>query len=207
MSDYVEYLNLTPTALAILAALLLALQVVGKILEVKGKVVPEFMRITKWYKRRRQEKKEQREALKLMPQVKQTLESLNAHYNSDNISMRNNWMHDVDDKQEKDHAWLIKLAEALNDIKADLLEIRIEDMRSEIIGFASYVADGKNPVTREQFNRIFKQYGKYEAILKENRMTNGETNTAMQIIQEAYEHHTKNHSFLEDVRGYGSIGI
>lgn len=207
MPDYIEYLNLPTTAVAILAGLFLVLQVAGKILEIKGKAAPEFMRITKYIKRKRQERKDTREAIALMPEVKKTLSEVNSRYSADNIQKRNAWMHDVDEKQAQDHEWIAKLASVLNDIKADLLEIRIEDMRSEIISFASYVADGKNPVTREQFKRIFKQYSNYEATLKENKMTNGEIKTAIQIIEEAYELHTRNHSFLEDVRGYGHIGI
>lgn len=207
MPDYIEYLNLPTAVVTALAVLFLVLQVVGKILELKGKAAPEFMRITKYFKRKKQERKDTREALALMPEVKKTLADVNSHYSADNITKRDNWMHDVDHKQEQDHAWITKLAETLDDIKADLLSIRIEDMRSEIIGFASYVADCKNPVTREQFNRIFKRHAQYEVILEDNEMTNGETNTAMQIIRESYEHHTKHHSFIEDARGYGPIGI
>ena len=202
MPDYIEYLHLPAAFLAGLAGFLLVLQVVGKILEVKGKVVPEIMTIAKWHKRRKKEKRRMREALEIMPDVKKSLDEFNAHYGSDNITMRNNWMHDVDAKRERDHAWIEKLDGKMDDIKAELLSIRIENMRGELISFASYVADGKNPVTREQFNRAFKQHGDYEKILKKCNKTNGETNTAMNIIRESYEEHMKAHTFIEDVRGY-----
>lgn len=202
MPDYIEYLHLPAAVLAILAGLLLVAQVVGKIIEFKGKVAPEFMTIHKYFKRKRKERKATREALELMPQVKKSLDEFNAHYDADNITKRDKWMNDVDAKREQDHAWIEKLDGKMDDIKAELLSIRIENMRGELISFASYVADGKNPVTREQFNRAFKQHGDYEKILKKCNKTNGETNTAMNIIRESYEEHMKAHTFIEDVRGY-----
>ena len=207
MPDYIEYLNLPAAVLAVLAGLFLVTQVGGKIIEFKGKVAPEFMTIHKYFKRKKQEKKDTREALRLMPEVKKTLESLNAHYDTDNITKRDKWMHDVDSKQERDHEWIRKLDAKLDSIKAELLSIRIEDMRSEIIGFASYIADGKQLVTREQFNRVFKVHSDYEAILEQYDMTNGETNTAMHIIRESYEEHMRKHTFVEDTRWHGEVNL
>ena len=71
-----------------------------------------------------------------------------------------------------------------------------------IISFASMVIDETKPVTKEQFNRIFKLYEEYEAIISANGMTNGEGDIAIRIIREAYENHLRNHSFIEDIREY-----
>ena len=57
-------------------------------------------------------------------------------------------------------------------------------------------------VTREQFKRAFKIYAEYEDIIKDNGFTNGEVDIAIRIIREAYENHLRNHTFVEDVRGY-----
>ena len=59
-----------------------------------------------------------------------------------------------------------------------------------------------DPATREQFNRIFKTHKEYEEIIEKHGLTNGEVNIAIHIIQEQYEVRMKNHSFIEDVRGY-----
>jgi len=64
------------------------------------------------------------------------------------------------------------------------------------------VIDEKNSVTREQFNRIFKLYEEYEEIISSNGMTNGEVDIALSIIKESYEKHMRNHTFVEDARGY-----
>ena len=68
--------------------------------------------------------------------------------------------------------------------------------------FASLVIDESKPVTREQFNRIFKVHQEYESIIESNGMTNGEVDIALSIIKESYEKHMRNHTFVEDARGY-----
>ena len=62
--------------------------------------------------------------------------------------------------------------------------------------------DEKSVVSREEFNRVFKIYDKYEKFLDERKLTNGEVDIAMNMIKESYENHMKNHTFVEDVRGY-----
>ena len=204
MKDYIEYLNLPSTALFVLAVIFLFLNLVGEILEVKGKIVPEFMKIRKWFARRKKEREAIAEMMVLLPEYKKSLDEFNAHYSKDNITMRDNWMHGVDDHVCESARWKQEFCEKLDRNTEITIEIRIENMRSEIIGFAQYCIDEEKPVTHEQFNRIFRLYAKYEAILKDCHMTNGEADTAMRIIRESYEKHMRSHSFVEDVRGYGT---
>ena len=100
---------------------------------------------------------------------------------------------------------ILELGEKLDKNNKDTLSILIENRRSSIIGFASVVIDDNRPVTREQFNRIFKLYQEYEDIIAKNEMTNGEVDIAIRIIKESYENHMRNHTFVEDVRGYTDI--
>ena len=72
----------------------------------------------------------------------------------------------------------------------------------KIISFANRVIDEKIPVTREEYNRIFKLYNEYEDIIKQNGRTNGEVEIAHRIIAESYENHMRNHTFVENIRGY-----
>ena len=95
-----------------------------------------------------------------------------------------------------------ELNEKLDKNNAVTLSILIENKRNSIIDFASKVIDESYPVTKEQYNRIFKIYEEYEDIIKENELTNGEVDIAIRIIRESYEKHLKNHTFIEDVRGY-----
>ena len=206
MKDYIEYLNLPEKVGIVIIALFLFSQVVGELLELKGKMVPEFMKVRKYFARKRTERETLAEVRTTLDAVKKQLTEIDAHYSKDNIAMRDGWMNGVNQALADINNWRSEFDKKLDDNSATTLDILIENLRSSIISFASYVIEEKNPVTREQFNRIFKIYAKYESILEENHMTNGEANVAMRIINESYETHTRNHSFVEDIRGYEPHG-
>lgn len=195
-----EYVGVPTMVVVGLAFIFFVMQLIGEVLEWKNKVVPEFMKIRKYFQRKKQERQAIADMMETLPEVKKSLDEFNAHYSKDNIQMRNDWMNGVDQHVIDSETWKREFREKLDKNIEITMSIRIENMRSEIIGFAQYVVDEKNPVTHEQFNRIFKLYAKYEAILEENKMTNGEADTAMRIINEAYEDHMRQHTFIEDTR-------
>ena len=84
----------------------------------------------------------------------------------------------------------------------DTQAILIDNKRNEIINFAALVIDENRPVTREQFNRVFKLHREYEEIIEKYGLVNGEVDIAIRIIKEAYETHLRNGTFIEDIRGY-----
>lgn len=205
--DYIECLNLPEKAVIAFAALFLFLQIVGEIMEVKGKVVPEFLKIRKYFARKKQEretiaevKATQAEVKKTLEEVQKTLSEINVHYNTDNIKKRDGWMSSVNQQLSDTQEWREELDKKMDKNNAITLAILVENKRSEIINFASCVIDDKFPATHEQFNRIFKLYAEYEAILHENYLTNGETTVAMRIIKETYEKRMRTHGFIEDTR-------
>ena len=203
MIDYVEYINI-PTKVAIaVIALFFIMQLVGEFLEFKGKVVPEFVKIRKIFARRKKERLMMQKMEKTLDQVQLTLDDLNRHYSTDNIHMRDEWIKRVNTKLEQYDISMAELDRKLDKNNSDTLSILIDNKRNAIISFASLVIDENKPVTREQFNRIFKLYQEYEAIIQSNGMKNGEVDIAIRIIREAYENHLRNHSFIEDIRGYG----
>lgn len=202
MQEFVEYINL-PTGVTIaLIGIVLFLNAVGELLALKGKVVPEFIQMRKYIKRKRDERETLRKIPQTLENVQLLLDNVNQHYNSDNIMMRDKWIENVNHKLENNDKLVKELVMKLDKNNADTLSLRIDSKRNFIINFASTVADGKKPVTREQFNRFFKEYYEYEEIIKENGMTNGEVDIAFRIGTEAYEDHMRNHTFLEDLRGY-----
>lgn len=219
MIQYIEYLGL-PGWIAIgLVGLFLASQVIGELLELKGKVVPEVLKVRKYFARRRKEKENMQKMAELCPslqKVPETLDSVqkllsnvDAHYSHDNITMRDTWMSNVDRRleeaetaREENRQCIKSLAEKLDKNNADTLSLLIDSKRNTIINFADLVIDENKPVTREQFHRIFKLYEEYEDIIQKNNMTNGEVDIAIRIARESYEKHVRNHSFVEDVRGY-----
>ena len=202
MIDYVEYINI-PTKVAIaVIALFFIMQLVGEFLEFKGKVVPEFVKIRKIFARRKKERLMMQKMEKTLDQVQLTLDDLNRHYSTDNIHMRDEWIKRVNTKLDQYDISMAELDRKLDKNNSDTLSILIDNKRNAIISFASLVIDENKPVTREQFNRIFKLYQEYEAIIQSNGMKNGEVDIAIRIIREAYENHMRSHTFIEDVRGY-----
>lgn len=202
MIDYVEYINI-PTKVAIaVIALFFIMQLVGEFLEFKGKVVPEFVKIRKIFARRKKERLMMQKMEKTLDQVQLTLDDLNRHYSTDNIHMRDEWIKRVNTKLEQYDISMAELDRKLDKNNSDTLSILIDNKRNAIISFASLVIDENKPVTREQFNRIFKLYQEYEAIIQSNGMKNGEVDIAIRIIREAYENHMRSHTFIKDVRGY-----
>ena len=207
-----EFLKIPTTIGLIIIGLFLTLQLIGEILEFKGKVVPEFVKIRKYFAR----KKREREALSqitnllatfqevpnTLQNVKSLLDNVSHHYSEDNITMRDEWIKNVNHKLAETDKWIKEFDKKLDKNNADTLSLLIDSKRNTIIDFASYVIDEKNPVTREQFNRIFKLYEDYEVIIEANNLTNGEVDIAYRIIKESYENHMRNHSFIEDIRGY-----
>lgn len=202
MIEYIEYLNV-PTKVALsIVALFLITQVVGELMEVQGKVVPEFVKIRKYFSRKKQEREILRQVPETLREVQQSLNEFKSHYDTDNIRMRDNWIKSVNESLKENDKWIKEFDKKLDKNNADTLSLLIENKRNTVIAFASKVVDENSSVTREEFTRVFKLYKEYEDIIKDNNLTNGEIDIAYHIIMDAYEAHMKNHSFVEDVRGY-----
>lgn len=202
MLDYIDFLNVPVKAALALAGIFFIIQVIGELLEFKGVVVPEFAKLRKYFAR----KKEERDILHQVPaalkEVQKSIDEFKSHYSKDNIRMRDDWIKSVNESLKENDKWIKELDKKLDKNNADTLSLLIDSKRNTIINFASYVSSGNNSVTREQFNRIFKLHKEYEDIIAENSFKNGEIDIAFRIITEAYENHFRNHTFLEDVRGY-----
>lgn len=209
MHNYLEYFDKLPLWFVVVAMAVFGLmQAIGEFLEFKGKIVPEFMKIRKRFARRREEKCALSKMTTLLPsfeKVPETLErtaallqNVDRHYSSDNISMRDKWMQGVTNNIDEIHQWMQEMKAKLDKNNEDTLAIRIDNMRTVIIDFASFVSDANHQVTREQFKRIFKLHMEYENIITANGLTNGEVDIAIRIIREAYENHLRTHTFVED---------
>lgn len=206
MISLIEYLNLPTRIALIIIFIFFIMQVIGELLEFKGKVVPEIMKVRKYFQGKRKEREEITQALS---DVKKLLGEVNLHYSSDNIAKRDDWMNWVndraqvyDDSIETISSALANVTEALRDNSKITEELFIQSSRDRIIDFATKVENPDVVVSREEFNRIFKVYDRYEEFLKERGLKNGEIDINYQIAREAYEEHLRNHTFIEDVRGY-----
>lgn len=219
MLSYIEYLNIPAKVAICLVAVFFAVQIIGELLELKGKVVPEFVKVRKYFARKKKEREaleqmtelleEHRQMSKTIIEVNRLLNDIDKHYSKDNISMRDNWMKEVNEhiansetRRCEQDALMRELNEKLDKNNEDTLALLIDNKRNTIINFASYVIDENCAVTREQFKRVLKLYEEYENIIEKNGLTNGEIDIAYRIITESYEKHMRNHSFIEDIRGY-----
>lgn len=119
---------------------------------------------TKWMRQRREEHE-------LLVQTAQNLMVLQEQHKND--------MH-LSDKQDE---------EMKNDIKklTDMfIEKEINDMRWEINNFATTVSEGR-PCNKDSFKHCIHTYEKYEKLLEEQGLENGEIEISMQIVNEAYK--------------------
>lgn len=208
MLNYIEYLNIPVKIALVLVVIFFSMQIIGEFLEFKGKVVPEFFKIRKWFTRRKREKAEAAQTLK---DVQVLLNDVNSHYSADNIAKSDGWMQWVNNRAEVYDESIKQLREALTEVMQALKdntklteEMFIQSSRDRIIDFATKTSNENVMVSREEFNRIFKVYAKYEKYLEEHKMTNGEVDINYQIIKESYEQRLRDHAFTEDIRGYTS---
>jgi len=206
--NYIEYLNIPVKIALVLVVIFFSMQIIGEFLEFKGKVVPEFFKIRKWFTRRKREKAEAAQTLK---DVQVLLNDVNSHYSADNIAKRDGRMQWINNRAEVYDESIKQLREALTEVMQALKdntklteEMFIQSSRDRIIDFATKTSNENVMVSREEFNRIFKVYAKYEKYLEEHKMTNGEVDINYQIIKESYEQRLRDHAFTEDIRGYTS---
>ena len=197
-----EYLQVPLWIIGAVVGLLLILNIIGSILDFKGKVLPEIVNFRGWRRRKREEKAKQ---AKLLEDVKNALSEMKSHYSPEKLAERNAWMDWVNQRANIYDASVKELAQfkdTLEVTKELTLDLYINMNRNRIIDFAGKVINEDVPVSREEFNRIFKIYGEYEEILEKYGKTNGEVEVSIRIIRESYETHMRNHTFIEDSRGY-----
>ena len=123
---------------------------------------------TKWMRKRREEHD-------LLIQTSQGLIELQEHHKKD--------MERSDQRDEE-------IASDIKKLTRMFVDKEIDDMRWEINNFATNVAEGK-PCNKDSFTHCIHVYEKYEKILKENGLENGEVEISMEIINDAYKQKLK----------------
>lgn len=95
--------------------------------------------------------------------------------------------------QEKHNSDNSKCVKHDEEIRSDLKKLtdmfidkEIDDYRWEIINFATKVSEGR-PCNRDSFKHCIRTYEKYEKLLEENGLENGEVEISMEIVNEAYK--------------------
>ena len=199
--DALKALGIPGIVVACLLGLLFMLNIIGSILDVKGKVWPEIINFRGW-RRRKKEEKEKQEIL--LADVKTTLDEMKVHYSPEKIAERDAWMCWVNSRAKVYDAALdelLLLQDRLKENNEITLNLYINTNRHRILDFARMVADDNALVSREEFNRIYTVNKEYHEILAKYHEENGEVDKAMKLIDEAYDYRLKHRSFIEDIRG------
>lgn len=226
MLSFIEYLGIPKAVGIFIIGLFFVSQLLGEILELKGRVVPEFLKIRKRFARRRRE----REAMRKLPDfmdkqeavminVSTTLadmgclyQDIKEHYSADNIAKRDGWMKEVNEhivdsesrrseqaKALQEQAETMKLlADKLDKNSADTLEILINNKRDYLLNFTTKAADMTCPLTKEQYQRFFTVHREYEQLIEDNGKVNGQVDVAYNIVTRSFEERMKQHAFIED---------
>lgn len=204
VEEAIETLGIPGSIAVVIIVIFAILQLIGEFIEAFGKVAPTALKVRKLITNKRNAAKEH---AKTLQDVKKLLQDVNGHYSVDNIAKRDSWMQWVNDRAKVYDATIVdykeaidRITEALNNNTRMTEQMFVETSRDRIIDFASKVSNPVGYVSREEFNRIFKIYKKYEDFLEEHNMTNGEVEINFQIIKDAYIDHQENHKFVEDIR-------
>ncbi len=70
------------------------------------------------------------------------------------------------------------------------IDKEIDDMRWEINNFATRVSEGR-PCNKDSYTHCIRIYEKYEKLLEENGLENGEVEVSMELINESYKQKRK----------------
>lgn len=100
-------------------------------------------------------------------------------------------------KQKGYHEQSIQIRNELKDnqkgLRSDLQEIKsliinnsIESMRWEILDFSNAIMSGRE-YNKEQYDHVLNTHERYEKILQENGMTNGQTSASFEFIKRHYD--------------------
>ena len=121
--------------------------------------------------------RQKREEHDLLMQTSQGLIELQAHHKKD-----------IERSDRRDE-------EISNDIKKltqMFVDKEINDYRWEIINLADKISSDKTSVSKECLRHAISTYEKYEKIIVENGLVNGEVEISIEIIKEAYQQKLKN---------------
>lgn len=123
---------------------------------------------TKWMRKRREEHE-------LLMKTSQNL-----------ITLQEQHEKDVERSDRRDE----EIANDIKNLTQMFVDKEIDDMRWEINNFATKVSEGK-PCNKDSFNHCIRIYEKYEKILEENGLENGEVEISMELINDVYKEKLK----------------
>ena len=89
---------------------------------------------------------------------------------------------------------ITKMSKGIENIESELLDNNLERKRKYILDFCSSLSNGQKQ-NREAFNNVFKTYKKYEKILSDHNMENGQAEESIKFISEKYQEYLRDGNF------------
>mgnify|MGYP001154371467 CR=1 FL=1 len=123
---------------------------------------------TKWMRQRREEHD-------LLMKTSQNL-----------ITLQEQHEKDVERSDQRDE----EITSDIKKLTRMFVDKEIDDMRWEINNFATKVSEGR-PCNKDSFTHCIRIYEKYEKILEDNDLENGEVEISMELINDAYKQKLK----------------
>ena len=192
--EVIEYLGIPASMAILIVALFFIAQVIGEIIEVFGRVVPEFFKIRKYFSRKKKEKEEINQMIK---ECKEAILEFNSHYSEDNITKRNTWMNGINNSVKNNDTLIQaldskmdKILVANEDVKTQLNQVKSNVLENEADRLRSELFDCGNRCRRnirlhpEEMDHIRAVYTKYSDVLNQNGPGEKEFN----FINDYYNH-------------------
>lgn len=174
----IEYLGIPATIAIVLVGLFLVCQIIGEISETFGKVVPECLKVRKYFSRKKQEKEESK---KMIKECKELLSEFNSHYDEDNITKRDKWIDKVNNSVKDNDQFIQKLDSKLDKLleNNENLQIQLDQVKSNVLEneadrLRSELFDCGNRCRRhirlhpEEMEHIRAVFNKYSNVLHQN---------------------------------------
>lgn len=180
MLNYLDKLS-TPEWLVLIIVLLAVIAEICKgVSAIWGVIAPKIFKISTKISRKK-------EIEKIILSNQEKIQKLETEQKKDR---------EVSKKADKDlKEELNKTNDKLDKIGDLVLNMRIENMRAQMLGFGSNCRT--HTYSREQYLEIFELYNNYEELLKENGLTNGKVEITMEIIHDRFKWCEENKQFLE----------
>lgn len=158
----IDIITFLLTAFVIISAVVAIVTMIGKFCNIIGKPL-------KWFNKQNQDHE-------LLITTANTLNALQQK-------------HEEDTKQSIRHDDMIR--DDLKKLTDMFIDKEINDFRWEIINFATKVSEGK-PCNKDSYKHCLRTYEKYEKLLEEHGLENGEVEISMEIVNESYKEKMKN---------------
>lgn len=122
------------------------------------------------------------ETTKLSNKTSKGLDVLEKQYKADEKGFRER----LDDHIKESKADRKELHDAVDKLTQIVLDKKISDYRWEIIKLADEISEGR-VVGKECLKHAIATHAKYEEIIEENGLTNGEVDISIEVIREEYK--------------------